>query len=287
MTALVAAALLAVLLVRPWSDEQAPAAGRAAADDAAREADAGNGAGNGAGAGERTAGEAGTDAAAAAVQWAATELEPGTSVAVPEEAVLDALLRAGGDEDRFGGSASEAAEGLRMVTGRPPEGALVLARFPDADGTLTLVDLRPGRPAPAELERRQGLARAVLANPSTGATGRAAEVLEAGHLDARLLGLVAALATRLEAGIADLPPAPGEPEGQQLSDSPLVRTVLVDRVGGAPVPADRAATERLTTFLDAQLPPYAPSSVEVTEEGVRIAFRYESAPDALVTARTP
>jgi hypothetical protein len=266
-TALVAAALLAVLLVRPWSGEQA--AGRPAGGDAG----AGTAAGN--------------RAAAAAVRWAATELDPDTSVAVPEEALLDALVAAGGDADRFGGSAAEAAEGLRMVTGRPPEGALVLARFPDPDGTLTLVDLRPGQPTPEEVQRRQRLARAVLANPSTGATGRAAEVLERGHLDARLLGLVAALATRLEAGVADLPPAPGEPEGQELPDAPLVRTVLVDRVGGSPVPADRAATERLVTFLDAQLPPYAPSTVEVTEEGVRIAFRYASAPDALVTAQTP
>ncbi len=260
--ALAATALLAVLLVRPWSTAQSPASGGSDADPGRN------------------------PAAAAAVRWTATELDPDTPVTVPDE-LRDVVVAAGGDRDRFAMPETSSADGLRMVAGEPPRGALVLARFPGPQGDLTIVDPSPGRPTPEELERRQRLSRALLANPSTGATGRAADVLRSGHLDARLLGLTAALVTQLETRIADLPPAPGEPEGQQPPDEPLVRSVLVDRVGDRPVPADEAATDRLTAFLDAQLPPYAPQTVEVTDAGVRVGFRYDSAPDALVTASTP
>ena len=61
----------------------------------------------------------------------------------------------------------------------------------------------------------------------------------------------------------------------------------MDALGGSPLPGDGAATQRLVAWLDAQLPPFAPESVEVTGEGVLIAFDYVPGPDAVVSARTP
>ena len=49
----------------------------------------------------------------------------------------------------------------------------------------------------------------------------------------------------------------------------------------------KQATDRLLAFLEAQLPPFAPDAVDVTDDGVLVGFRYESAPDAVVTANTP
>ena len=64
------------------------------------------------------------------------------------------------------------------------------------------------------------------------------------------------------------------------------RRVLVDAYGGRPVPADDAATRRLVAWLDAQLPPFAPADVQVTDEGVLIAFDYVPGPDAVVGEAT-
>ena len=63
--------------------------------------------------------------------------------------------------------------------------------------------------------------------------------------------------------------------------------MLIDRVGSATVRPGEAATERLVEFLQAQLPPFAPDDVEVTDDGVLVGFRYESAPDAVVDENTP
>ena len=94
--------------------------------------------------------------------------------------------------------------------------------------------------------------------------------------------LLAALVTQLGAGVADFPAAPGEP-----ADGPLARRVLVDRLGADPLGPGLPATDRLLTFLDAQLPPFAADTVEVTDDGVLVGFRYESAPDRLVEESTP
>ena len=57
-------------------------------------------------------------------------------------------------------------------------------------------------------------------------------------------------------------------------------------LGGARVPGDPAATDRLVAWLEAQLPPVVPDEVQVTDDGVLVAFRYVSDPDAVVTAAT-
>lgn len=226
---------------------------------------------------------AGRDDAAVAdlVAWVDAELPDETPVRAPAD-VLAAVDAAGGG-GRFRPRTSEETDALLVVRGAPPTGSAVLARFGTADaGALTLVDPDPGRPTPEQLQRRQRLAAAILANPSAGATGRAAEVLRSAAVDARLLGLLAALVAQRGTGISDFPPSSGEP-----ADGPLARHVLIDRVGTVTVGPGEAATDRLVEFLQAQLPPFAPDDVEVTDEGVLVGFRYESSPDALVDENTP
>ena len=159
----------------------------------------------------------------------------------------------------------------------------MVARFerPGARALL-VVDPAPGVPTPEELDRRRSLAAALLANPTTGTDGRAAEVLRAGAVDQRLLSLLAALGAQFGVGLADFPTAPGEPQG-----GALARRALVDRLGDDALLPDSPTTERLVAWLEAQLPPFAPDSFEVTDNGILIDFRYVSAPDALVTRSTP
>jgi hypothetical protein len=170
---------------------------------------------------------------------------------------------------------------LLAVVGTAPEGTRVVAAFdrPGDGSRLLVVDPAPAEPTAEELDRRQALAQALLANPTTQADGAAGAVLREAAVDPRLLGVLAAVTASDGVGIADFPPLPGE-EGTALP----ARRVLVDAVGGAPVPGDPTATERLRAWLAAQLPPFAPDDVEVTDAGVLVSFRYVSGPDALVIA---
>jgi hypothetical protein len=216
------------------------------------------------------------------VQWADAELPTGTSLLVPDELLADATA-AGADERLRPLDADVTGARVLVTSEEPPPGSAVLARFGTSDTTgLTVVDPAPGLPTTEELQRRQRLSAAVLANPNTGATGRAAEILQDAEIDARLLGLLAVLVAQLDVGIADFPPADGEP-----ADGVLARSVLLDRVGTEPLATGNAVTDRLLTFVDAQLPPFAPQRVQATDDGVLIEFRYESAPDALVSEQTP
>jgi hypothetical protein len=210
--------------------------------------------------------------------WLADELPADTPVAASAD--VRAALAAAGADDRVGGPADDA---LRVVEGEPADDALVLARFESAEGTaLSVVDPDPGGPTAAELERRRSLGAAVLANPVAGATGRAADTLRSGHVDARLLGLLAGLVSRMDVHVADLPPAPGEP-----ADGPPARRLLVDEAGGERLTPGAAATDELITFLEAQRPPFAPDIVEPTDDGLLVGFDYVSEPDAAVTAANP
>jgi hypothetical protein len=245
---LVLGVVAAVLLLRPWSGS-----------DSAR--------------GAELAG-----VAPGVVRWLEDELPTDTVVTASGD-VRTALDRAGA-----GNHVGAPADGtLRVVEGEPPDGSLVLARFGAADGpTLSVVDPAPVPPSAAELQRRRSLAAAVLENPVAGATGRAAEALRTGAVDARLLGLLAGLVSRMDVHVADLPPAPGEPP-----DGPPARRLLVDEARGERLAPGAAATEDLVAYLAAQRPPFAPDAVETTDEGVVVAFDYVSAPDAAVTAATP
>ena len=217
------------------------------------------------------------------LDWTSTQLPAGSAVAAPP-AVRDELLAGGADQVDFVPADAADAGTLRLLAGGPaPAGAVELARFEDPDGAvLVLVDPAPGVPTPEELGRRQRLAAAVLANPGTGAEGAAAEVLRTADIDARLLGLLSVLVAQSDVRVAAFPPSAAEPP-----DGPPARRVLLDRAGTEPLTPGSPAADRLTTFLAAQLPPFAPDDVEVTADGLLVGFRYVSAPDALVTARTP
>ncbi|WP_136697192.1 hypothetical protein [Geodermatophilus dictyosporus] len=222
-------------------------------------------------------------APAPVADWLAAALPVGTDVAA-SAAVRDELAAAGVPADRLRPAEDGVPPGaLLAVVGPAPGGSRVVAGF-DRSGngsTLLVVDPAPGGPTAEEFAQRQALAAALLANPTTGADGATADVLARAEVDQRLLGLLAALAAQDGVGIGGLPRLPGE-EG---SGTPARRAVLT-RLGDAAVPADPAATRRLVSWLEAQLPPFAPDDVTVTPGGVLVSFCYVSDPDAVVTAAT-
>ncbi|WP_146220425.1 hypothetical protein [Geodermatophilus normandii] len=209
---------------------------------------------------------------------------PGTTDVAAPAAVRRELTDAGVPADRLRPAEDGVPAGtLLAVVGTAPPRARVVAGFDRyGDGSrLLVVDPAPAEPTAEELDRLRSLAGALLANPTTRADGAAATVLQDATVDARLLALLAAVTASDGVGIAAFPALPGE-EG---SASPA-RRVLLDAMGDAPVPGDPAATERLRSWLAAQLPPYAPDDVEVTDAGVLVSFRYVSGPDALVSGAT-
>ena len=221
----------------------------------------------------------------ALVDWLRTELpEGGTVTAEPE--VRAALLRAGTEDDVLPESlpadADAATPALALVE-TAPEGSRLVARF-DRDGAapLLLVDPAPVEATGDQRRQRETLAAAVLANPTTRAEPDPREVLAAADVDARLLALVAALTAQDGLGVGAFPVPPGEEAG-----TAPARRVVVDALGGRPVPADGAATQRLVAWLEAQLAPFAPDTVEVTGDGVLIGFDYVPGPEAVVSAATP
>ncbi|MGY1693292.1 hypothetical protein ACI780_00145 [Geodermatophilus sp. SYSU D00814] len=223
------------------------------------------------------AGEPGTPAA-----WLPAALPPTTDLAAPD-AVREELSAAGVPPDRLRSAEAGVASGsLLAVTGAAPPGSRVVARFDrPGGGELLVVDPRPGEPTAEQLERRRSLAEALLANPTTVADPEAAEVLRSGEVDLRLLSLLAALAAREGVGVAAFPVLPGEEDA-----TTPARRVLVDAVGGAAVPDDPAATDRLRAWLAAQRPPFRPDDVQVTDDGVLVSYRYAPDPDALVADAT-
>ncbi len=214
--------------------------------------------------------------AAELLEWADRELPDDVRVR-PEDDVRGDLLAAGAPDDLVGtGEPTGPGDLVLTVTeGEPDPTSRVVARF---DG-LTLVDPSPGTPTPEQLDRRVALAEAVLANPTTRAPEEAAAVLRSADVDMRLLSLLAGLTAREGIGVAAFPRADG-------AEGPA-RSVLLSAVGGTPVGTGEPATGQLRTWLEAQLRPFAPDRVEVTEEGVLLSHHYASDPDALVAEVSP
>ncbi len=104
-------------------------------------------------------------------------------------------------------------------------------------------------------------------------------MLRSADVDMRLMSLLAVLTAREGLSLATFPRTDG-------AEGPA-RSVLLAAVGSAPVGAGQPATEPLRTWLEAQLPPFAPDSVEVTADGVLLSYRYASEPDALVAEGFP
>ncbi len=219
-----------------------------------------------------------TPAGPAPADWLPAALAPSAGLVASAD-VREELAAAGVPADRLRPPEDEVRPGdLLAVPGTPPPGARVVASLGRAGGgRLLVVDPQPGEPTGEQRQWRRSLGAALLANPTTTADPAAAAALGSGEVVPRLLGLLAALAAGEGVGVAALPALPGEEEA-----ATPARRVLVDALGGAPVPADPAATDRLRAWLAAQRPPYAPTVVEVTDDGVLVGFPYHSAPDALV-----
>lgn len=224
---------------------------------------------------------------AALLGWAAAELPEGARLLAPDRLRAD-LLHAGADPDQVlppgtVDPADASAPVLVLSDGGLPGGATVLARFDGGEQarTVVVVDPAPGVPTPEELQRRRSLAAAILANPRTSTGDRAGRVLRSAAVDQRLLSLLAALTAWSGVGIAEFPAPQAEPDGL------LARRVLLDAVGEEALRPGAVATDRLVGWLEAQRGPFAPDSVEVTDQGVLVGFRYVSAPDALVTRSAP
>ena len=216
------------------------------------------------------------DPAGALLEWAERELPDDARLRLADDVRGD-LLTAGAPDDLVG---TEEPTGpgdlvLTVADGEPPPGDRVVARFE----RLTVLDPSPGMPTPEQLDRRRALAEAVLANPTTRAPEEAAAVLRSADVDMRLMSLLAVLTAREGLSVAAFPRTDG-------AEGPA-RSVLLAAVGSAPVGAGQPATEPLRTWLEAQLPPFAPDSVEVTADGVLMSYRYASEPDALVAEVSP
>ena len=223
---------------------------------------------------------AGSSGRTSPADWLTAALPPSTDLAA-SAAVREELTRDGVPADRLRPAERTASSGsLLAVVGPAPAGARVVAAFdrPGDGSRLLVVDPAPATPTAEELDRRRALADALVANPATGEDPAVTAVLGSGEVDARLLSMLAALAAREGVRIAAFPALPGEEDG-----GAPARRVLLGAVGGAPVPADEAATTALQAWLAAQLPPYRPDDVQVTEAGVLVSFHYVSAPDALVS----
>ncbi|WP_158657553.1 hypothetical protein [Blastococcus saxobsidens] len=264
------AALTAAAIALGGSEEGARSGAGTGSAAPATSTDPGSPSGTGA------ATRAATPAAAALLEWAERELPPGTRLRADEDSRED-LLAAGAPDDLVATDEPTGPDDLVLTVtdGSTEPGSRVVARF---DG-LVLGDPSPGSPSVELLDRRRTLAGAIAANPTTRAPEPAAAVLRSADLDMRLLSLLAVLTARQGLGVAAFPRAEG-------AEGPA-RSVLLDSVGGAPVGTGQAATEELGTWLEAQLPPFAPDRVEVTDDGVLLSYRYASDPDALVADASP
>jgi len=203
------------------------------------------------------------------VAWLSAELPPGTPVAA--EGLLGQDLRRAGVVIGDGG--------LQVSRGGPPAGltGLVVARFGDASTGLVVADPQRRGPDADERRLRRELSAALLTNPTTADAGQATGALLSGDVDPRLLTLLAGVAAQYGVGLSALPAVPGEV-------STPVRYAVVDSVGGVRLREDPALAEQVEGWLAAQLPPYAPDVVEAGPDGLRVGFRYDPDPDALVSA---
>lgn len=199
----------------------------------------------------------------ALLDWLADELPAGS------------LVTGAGDPDPAAGT-----QGLDVVAAeqvRPTDQPAVIARFGEGAGAVAVLDSGRVDPTAADAAFRRDLSAALLANPTTVAGEEAVSVLESADIDPRLLTLLAGMAAQDGVGIAALPAVSGE------VGTP-VRRALIASIGGAPLAGDPEQLAQLTTWLAAQLPPYAPSSVVPVQGGLLIGYTYSSDPFGLITA---
>ena len=201
------------------------------------------------------------------VAWLRAQLPEGTAVAAAGLLAQD--LRRDG--------VPVASGGLEVVRGGSADDGDAVARFGDTDTGLVVLDPDRAGPDAQQRELRRQLSAALLTNPTTADAGQATGALLSGDVDPRLLTLLAGIAAQYGVGVADLPRVTGE------LGTP-VRYVVIDSVGGTRLAEDEQLTATVRTWLDAQLPPYAPDTVEEVDDGLRVGFGYSSDPDALIGA---
>jgi hypothetical protein len=221
---------------------------------------------------------------AALLAWVDEQLPAEARVVAPPR-IWAELVHASADTDQIrlpgtAGAGAPVAPVLTVVEGDLPGGSTPVARFGPSGGRpdLLLADGSAGDPTPEELARRRTLAAALLANPMTIDGSQAAGVLASAEVDPRLLALLAGIGVQFDVQLAALPIVAGEER-----TGTLVRHAALLGASGAPLRPGAPETERLLAWLDAQWPPFAPDTIEVTNDGVRIGYRYVSAPDALAT----
>ncbi|SCX52587.1 hypothetical protein SAMN03159343_2810 [Klenkia marina] len=203
----------------------------------------------------------------ALVSWLTDQFPAGTPVAA------DGLLA----EDLERAGVPIEPGGLQVSRGEPAGPGPVVARFGDETTGLAVVDPRYRAPDADDRALRRQLAGALLTNPTTADSGQVTGALLSGDVDPRLLTLLAGIAAQYGVGVTAMPTVPGEV-------GTALRYAVVDSVGGTRLADDPALADQVQGWLVAQLPPYAPSTVEVVDDGLRVGFGYAPAPDELVAA---
>jgi hypothetical protein len=211
--------------------------------------------------------------------WASSELAPDAVLRADPLDRAD-LLAHGVPPERLRDLVTPARPGeLLMVTDRPGNGAVA----PDEQRCLAIATLAtvvrgvggaptaicpaaPPEPATvvAEQAGRARFGGALARNPSLELQPAAAEALQAGLVDPRVVLMLADLASPRRLAVADFPVAPFEPPYA------LRRHVLLTAVDGRPASGDPLPL--LRTWMDGQQPPFAPSSMQ--PEGPALLIGY-------------
>ena len=212
------------------------------------------------------------------VAWASTELAPGTALRADALDRVE-LVAAGFPAGLVRGPAGPVGSDELVVVADRPSGDLAPDPLRCADGTAIAATERGTGGAPtrvcrpdqaavdavtAERPARARLGTALVANPSLEIAPAAQEALRAGDVDARLVLVLAAMASAQRMTVADFPAAE--------LDTPEVprRRMLISAVDGLPATGD--AQPAVRSWLDGQQPPFAPSLVRPIGSELLIGF---------------
>ena len=210
------------------------------------------------------------------ISWLTTEPRPGTAVRADD---LDRaeLLVAGFPAAQLRGPGDPPVPGeLRLVAARPPDGwpgpdpggcpgPTVVASTAHGTGGAPGVICRTdggADPVAAESERRIRFGAALADNPALRLGPAAAAALRAGQVDPRLMLVLAAMTTAHRVAVDDFPAVELD-----APDVPRRQALLTAIDGGAP-----ASSELLRTWLNAQQPPFVPSSIRPSGSAVLVGY---------------
>lgn len=259
----VAVTAVAIALIRPAStadtDERSPAATNSLAAAAGVQSDAARWASNNVADGTLIACDPSTCVDLEAAGYLVTALVPirgGGDLRRADLVLVTPALRAqvGPSFDDLVAPQPVAAFGSGDIAAQLSR---VVVDGPDGYARRTAADRAARRAAGRELATAQGL--------DLSATARAQ--LERGDVDARILSVLPPLLARNELAIVRFTSSPEEPPGGPL------RMVEIERIDGDSVTPGFAVLSEVGTFLDAQQPPFAPTSVDVVASSGGPALR--------------